>query len=387
MKTGFTIMAMGIAALTLSACKIDSDWERNVSAQQNNEQRVEWLKDMQALSNGNVLVGVETIAVGANRSVDTLLSELDKQGNTVWQQVFDLGENENIAQLLVSGDNYYVLVNTPDGKTNLLAVNAQGQQRWLYSYQDGMARSMQLIADKIYITGKRTQVLDTSGKMLVDIHQGEQTWAVEVGLMGDFYVAGAKGVTAYDTQGNQLWFLANTESGLSQQVDLVWQAGALYLAVSEMQGSKAWLKKVNTFLGTAEWQRIIASPSSGSNLLEGPVLMEAPETGNVVLVQSYERGRQLTMLDNRGRTQWQAQQDSGVARDVAINDDDELIVTGNGATEQFSMQGERLAWASLSGSVQSTTGEVEVFGKSIYVGASIYRDGKIQAVVAHYTDQ
>jgi hypothetical protein len=387
MKTGFTIMAMGIAALTLSACKIDSDWERNVSAQQNNEQRVEWLKDMQALSNGNVLVGVETIAVGANRSVDTLLSELDKQGNTVWQQVFDLGENENIAQLLVSGENYYALVNTPDGKTNLLAVNAQGQQRWLYSYQDGMARSMQLIADKIYITGKRTQVLDTSGKMLVDIHQSEQTWAVEVGLMGDFYVAGAKGVTAYDTQGNQLWFLANTESGLSQQVDLVWQAGALYLAVSEMQGSKAWLKKVNTFLGTAEWQRMITSPSSGSNLLEGPVLMEAPETGNVVLVQSYERGRQLTMLDNRGRTQWQAQQDSGVARDVAINEDDELIVTGNGATEQFSMQGERLAWASLSGSVQSTTGEVEVFGKSIYVGASIYRDGKIQAVVAHYTDQ
>jgi hypothetical protein len=387
MKTGFTIMAMGIAALTLSACKIDSDWERNVSAQQNNEQRVEWLKDMQALSNGNVLVGVETIAVGANRSVDTLLSELDKQGNTVWQQLFDLGENENIAQLLVSGENYYALVNTPDGKTNLLAVNAQGQQRWLYSYQDGMARSMQLIADKIYITGKRTQVLDTSGKMLVDIHQSEQTWAVEVGLMGDFYVAGAKGVTAYDTQGNQLWFLANTESGLSQQVDLVWQAGALYLAVSEMQGSKAWLKKVNTFLGTAEWQRMITSPSSGSNLLEGPVLMEAPETGNVVLVQSYERGRQLTMLDNRGRTQWQAQQDSGVARDVAINDDDELIVTGNGATEQFSMQGERLAWASLSGSVQSTTGEVEVFGKSIYVGASIYRDGKIQAVVAHYTDQ
>jgi hypothetical protein len=387
MKTGFTIMAMGIAALTLSACKIDSDWERNVSAQQNNEQRVEWLKDMQALSNGNVLVGVETIAVGANRSVDTLLSELDKQGNTVWQQLFDLGENENIAQLLVSGENYYALVNTPDGKTNLLAVNAQGQQRWLYSYQDGMARSMQLIADKIYITGKRTQVLDTSGKMLVDIHQSEQTWAVEVGLMGDFYVAGAKGVTAYDTQGNQLWFLANTESGLSQQVDLVWQAGALYLAVSEMQGSKAWLKKVNTFLGTAEWQRMITSPSSGSNLLEGPVLMEAPETGNVVLVQSYERGRQLTMLDNRGRTQWQAQQDSGVARDVAINEDDELIVTGNGATEQFSMQGERLAWASLSGSVQSTTGEVEVFGKSIYVGASIYRDGKIQAVVAHYTDQ
>lgn len=387
MKTGFTIMAMGIAALTLSACKIDADWERSVSAHKDNEQRVEWLKEMQALPNGNVLVGVETILVGANRSVDVLLSELDKQGNTLWQKVFDLGENENIAQLLVSGDNYYVLINNPDGKTRLLAINAQGEQRWVYSYQDGTARSMQLIADKVYITGKRTQVLDTGGNMLVDVHQSEQTWAIEVGLMGEFYVAGAKGMTAYDSQGNQLWFLENTEPGLSQQVDLIWQAGALYLAVSEMQGSQAWLKKVNTFLGTAEWQRMILSPSKGSNALEGPVLMEAPETGNVVLVQSYERGRQLTMLDNRGRTQWQAQQDSGIARDVAINADDELVVTGNGATEQFSMQGERLAWASLSGSVQSTTGEVEVSGKSIYVGASIYRDGKIQAVVAHYTDQ
>ena len=380
-------VAIGLACLSLSACKLDADWERSVSAQVNNEQRVEWLKDMQALANGNVLVAVETIVVGANRKVDILLSELDKQGDTVWSKVFDLGQNEGIAQLLVAQEQAYLLVNTPSGKSRLLAVNKQGQQRWVYSYQDGSARSMQLIGDRIYITGKRTQVLNTKGKLLLDIHQREQTWAVEVGLLGDFYVASAKAVHAYDVDGNQLWHLAHAEQGLSQQLDLSWQAGALYLALSEMQGGKAWLKKINIFDGEVEWQRRIESPSTSDNLLSGPVLIKAPQTAHIVLVQSYARGRQLTQLDSRGRIQWQAEQDSGFARDLAINAKGELLVTGNGSTEQFDLQGNRLLWAKLSGAVQSTTGQIAVSKDSIYVGASIYREAKTQAVVAHYTDQ
>lgn len=376
-----------LASLVLSACKIDADWERSVSAKENDEQRVEWLKDMQALANGNVLVAVETIVVGANRSVDVLLLELDTQGDTVWSNVFDLGENENIAQLLIAGEKAYLLVNTPNGKTRLLAINKQGQQRWVYSYQDGSARSMQIIADKIYVTGKRTQVLNTQGVLLVDIHQSEQTWSIEVGLLGDFYVAGAKGINAYDVDGNQLWYLANAEKGLNQQLDLSWQAGALYLAISEMQGGKAWLKKINIFQGIVEWQRVIGLPSTSNNLLTGPVLLKAPETAHIVLVQSYGKGRQLTQFDSRGRIQWQAEQDSSFVRDVAINDNGELLVTGNATTEQFDLQGDRLVWAKLSGATQSTTGEVEVSGDSIYVGTSVYRGGKIQAVVAHYTDQ
>lgn len=385
------ISLVALSASTLSACKISADWERTVSAQLSNENRVEWLQDMKTTSRGTAVVAVQTIATGANRTVDILLSELDASGHALWQEVFDLGENERVSQLLTRDQNYYVLSNTPNGESQLLAVNTQGQQQWLYRYQDGVARSMKRIGDKLYITGKRTQVLNSQGQLLIDIHQDEATWAIETGLLGDFYVASTQGVSAYDARGNQLWFKALPQRDLSLQLDLMWQAGALYLASVEQDSGKAWITKVNTHSGTFEWQQAVSSPAQGFNSLLGPVLMAAPATGHILLVQSYDRGRQITQLSHAGDVQWQARQEGGIARDVALNADDELLITGSGITEQFATQGsdrgQRIAWANLAGQAQETTGEIEVSGKSIYVGASVYRDGRIQAVITHYTDQ
>ena len=389
MNKGFILVVavLGISALTLSGCKIESDWERSISAQQADEARVEWLKSMKAMDNGNVIAAIETIVIGPNRKVNILLSELDSSGNNIWLKEFDLGDNESIADLLVSNSGAYVLINMPNGSTKILALTAQGEKRWVYAYQDGYARSMKLISDKLYITGKRTQVVSDQGELLVDVHQSDQTWAVETGLLGQFYVAGAKGLSGYDSQGNQLWFVANDEKDLSQQVDLTWQAGALYLAVSSPQSGAAWLKQVNTHLGKVEWSQKVESPAGGLNSLEGPVLMEAAETEHLLLVQSYQHGRQVTMLDNRGHVQWQASQDSGIVRDTAMNRKGDILISGNGITEQYDQQGSRIAWSSVSGQAQSTTGEVEAVGDSIYVGASVYRNGSIQAVVSHYTDK
>lgn len=388
MKQGLIAVSVVAATLAVSGCKIEPDWERKISAANPDEQRVEWLKDMRALDSGNVLTAIETIIPGVNRNVDVLLAEVDRRGDVVWQRVYDLGENESIAELKVRGDRRYLLVNTPEGSTVLLALSAGGEVLWTHRYQDGQARSLEVVANRIYITGQRTQVLSDAGTLLLSMdHQGERFWDVEVGLLGDFYLAGAEGTAAYDARGNQLWYQAANVSAASQQVDLLWREGVLFVARSQPEQGIASLSRLNVLTGEEEWYVASEAPSWRLNVDVGPVLLESADNGDLLLVQSYAQGRQISAYNERyGKLHWSERKDTGVVRDIARLESGDLVVTGSGVSELYDAEGNRYAWSLAGGEPESTTGEVEVVGSHIIAGGSYYRDGEVAVYLTHFNN-
>ncbi len=377
------MISLLLSVVLLSACKIEPNWQRSVGAPEAEmTPRQAQIQALQATPRGTVVSAVQTRHKAPGSYADIVLTELDAQGNILWQHLIESSEQASLTQLLSSAEGDYAVLNLSSGLSRVIAFNPQGELRWSYEYQDGQTHTAQKVAGKLYITGRRTRVLNTQGQTLLDTTHPQPGLALAVGLRGQFYVATGQALIAYDQQGQLLWANPYVQSISAEQLALHWHAGALYLALAEQAPKQLWLQQINGLLGTVEWQREILREFDDAT--QGPLFIQSPRTGQIVLVQSNRFTRQLLAYNQQGKRQWQVQQDSGLVYALQRNAQGELLLTGAGVTELYSDQGRRLAWTQLPNTLADARAQLAWTENGLYIGNHVQLNQQVQAVISYY---
>lgn len=373
------------AAIALSACQIEADWERYLGVKNANESRIEWMNAMEAGPNQQLLSATKTIRFGADRKVDIYLAALNTSGSVLWEKVLDLGGDETVADMVALSDGWIMAVNDIDDTSKLVRINTSGTIVWSEAIADGKLRDVQVANGLIYTTGVNTYVYDLSANLMTQLDPvGETSWRVQPLQGGQFLVTGHAATTRYDAQGNILWSASHI-SELTHQADLLVLNNTVNVVHEYINGDDAVVQQFDLNTGGNIWTRSISLPADGNYSIHGPASLIALG-GDMIVMLSNPSNRKFVRLSTNNSQRWSKSFRDGIARDIEVFSATEFVASGGTTTQTINLSGEVIATAKMPSNSDVTTGEVVVINDYVFAGASVQKDGTFMPYVARYSE-
>lgn len=387
-------LSLFVALIVLAACTVavKPEWVSTYNHKADiQEDRWSWLQDMAVDSRGDIIVAASTVRTSlTNRKENNLLFvKFNSRGERLWAQDFNLATGDYISdddsQVLVvdSSDNLYALASqyqAIEGQTSgdnafLISLTANGEERWRKRIDENQAmEDLKLHNDKLFVTGRSTQIFSLSGEQLLHIEHDDH-WArsIAVNDNNDFALAGSGAVSYYSASGERLWHHQQSDNPWASGEVIITLDGSIVATEALRENAAARITRFSAD-GQQLWtQRFSAARQSYG--LPGPALVFEDNRGDLLLTASNAAGHRVVKLDASGRTYWNKTSRNGIIFDAALRNGS-LYTVGDGHIAKYNSDGERVAESEVSGNVQITTGSVALDGDRIYAGFSVYQDSQ-----------
>lgn len=382
-----------LLAVLLASCKITPDWTVNATYTDQQQHTVVWLEALTSKGDAAFVVS-ERVAlrhydtttntdipsyIPPHRQVDVVISEVSHNGVLRYENTVDFGDNESVVAAVSYLGVDYVLLNTSDGNSHIVAFD-HGVLLWKQQYQDGSARDVIVEGGKLVVTGKVTAVYSLQGELLWSVQHTVPMWSIALGLWGEVFIGGSTGVYAYNPAGVFQWYWPSGKDNLTHQSQVLWQNGVLYHAVHTSVGDKVWVKSINAKNGTVMWEKAVAF--DGHQGSTQGFLMISTHNDNILVAQSDRYQRQVHRIDPQGRVRMVVNNSYGTINDIQVLALDEWVMTGNGVTEYYDAKGNQLFWVREDGEPQYQSGQLVVLDNTLVIGQSVALGGEIQGVLS-----
>ena len=389
-------VVLSLAVLVACKASLSPDWTVFHTQAVEGEERIEWLSNVAVDPYGDVITAGETIRIGADRQVNTLLVKHDDRGNMLWATEYDLAQgayrsDDNVTDMALDSDGNAYLVGVQYIVENdvqrygsfMLKIDRWGEVVWAQTLSNkDDARDVEISGNKVYVTGHATQVFNLDGQRLLNIeHPDSKAWDIEVDNTGSIYVVGYAAAQKYSPTGVLLWSVAQPE-GLTHQASIALNIDNS-VVIAHLESRNIRVAAISSD-GQVQWNKTY-TPTQQSNGLPGHALVKTDWRGDIVLAVSNDKSRRIVKLNDAGQEAWQVSS-SGIVRDFVIDDAGSVYIVGSGTNEKYDADGQFIAEATMDYRVEVTSGSIALDGQNIYVAYSANSGSTFNFFIAKYVD-
>lgn len=304
-----------------------------------------------------------------------VITKQSPDGAEIWQSVLNYPNGTTGSAYEIESDqdgNLYVV-----GDGFIIKTDPFGQKQWEDTL-DGLALSVTLTNDRVYVPGKITRIYDHDGNLQLPIDNGGiYPWEVKIAANGDIIQATRNAITRHDTLGNLIWSApapADVTTVGKIQLDAAENIYVSYLsndgAPSGNKAAARLIKVSNT--GQVIWNQFIPDRRRSSNYFKsGMVQLFTATNGELVNITSGSKGRQITRLNpDNGQVIWEkVHTGQGRADEVHMDALGNLYIAGSNNPQKFDANGNLVATGEMP--YAGPRNSLAVIGNKMFVGGAL----------------
>lgn len=331
--------------------------------------------DLVTLANVTTDGDPTTPAVDAHHQI--LLIKQATNGDLIWQSLLDYpGEVGSPYEVESDADGNLYLA----GDGFVMKTDRYGQLLWQDTL-DGLALSITVTDDRVYVPGNITRIYDLNGNLQLSVNNGDiYPWEVVVTDSGDIIQATWTAITRHDSYGNLIWSApAPSDVTTKARVKLDSQENVYVSYLSnggDSSGNTAAARLIKVSdTGSVQWNRYIPDNRRSSNYYKsGNVDLHITSDGDLLNVTSGTKGRQLTLLNSStGQVIWEkVHNGEGRGDESHLDSSDNLYIVGSSNPQKYDADGNVLASGEMAST--NTQNSLAVIGNRMYVGGVVYED-------------